>query len=36
MKTSAIFLPFWELMTAIFVWELFVEGLKYLGLVKSK
>jgi len=36
MKTSTIFLPFWKLFAAIFVWYLFLEGLKKLGLVKSK
>lgn len=36
MKTSNIFLPFWNLMAAIFVWFLFLEGLKKVGLIKSK
>ncbi len=34
--TSTIFLPFWKLMAAIFVWYLFVEFLKSVGIVKSK
>lgn len=33
---SGIFLPFWNFMACVFVWYLFVEGLKALGLVKSK
>jgi len=36
MKTSGIFLPFWSLIGAIFAYYLFLEGLKKLGLVKSK
>jgi hypothetical protein len=36
MKTTGVFLPFWQLLGAIFAWYLFVEGLKKLGLVKSK
>ena len=36
MKTSGIFLPFWQLFAYIFVWYLFMEGMKKLGLVKSK
>ncbi len=36
MKTSGVFLPFWKLMGLIFVYYLFVEGLKQLGLVKTK
>lgn len=36
MKTSGIFLPFWQLFAAIFTYYLFIEGLKKLGLVKSK
>jgi len=36
MKASQVFLPFWDLFVAIFVYYLFIEGLKKLGLVKSK
>jgi len=36
MNTKTLFLPFWKLMGMIFVWYLFVEGLKKLGLVKTK
>jgi len=36
MKASDIFLPFWKLMGWLFVYCLFIEGLKKLGLVKSK
>ena len=36
MKASNVFLPFWNLFAAIFVYYLFIEGLKKLGLVKSK
>jgi len=36
MKTDGIFLPFWKLLGAIFIYYLFVEGLKKLGLVQSK
>lgn len=36
MKVSNVFLPFWNLFAAVFVWYLFLEGLKKLGLVKSK
>jgi len=36
MKTTGVFLPFYQLFAAIFVWYLFVEGLKKLGLVKTK
>ena len=36
MKPQNVFLPFWKLFAAIFVWYLFLEGLKKLGLVKSK
>ena len=35
MKTSGVFLPFWNLFAAIFVYYLFIEGLKKLGLVKE-
>ena len=31
-----MFLPFWKLMGVIFVWFLFLEGLKQLGLIKTK
>lgn len=34
--TTTIFLPFWNLFAAIFAWYLFLEGLKKLGLIKSK
>ena len=34
--TSYTFLPFWNFFAAIFVYYLFLEGLKKLGLVKSK
>ena len=30
-----VFLPFWTLMASIFVWFLFLEGLKKLGLIKE-
>jgi hypothetical protein len=36
MKTSNIFLPFWQFMGAVFAWYLFLEGLKKCGLIKSK
>ena len=36
MNTSDVFLPFWDLFAAIFIYYLFIEGLKKLGLVKSK
>ena len=36
MNASNIFLPFWNLFAAIFVFYLFQEALKKLGLVKSK
>ncbi len=36
MNSSTVFLPFWKFIGFIFVWNLFVEGLKQLGLVKSK
>lgn len=36
MEARNIFLPFWQFMAAVFTWYLFVEGLKKLGLVKSK
>jgi len=36
MKPQNIFLPFWNFIAAIIVWYLFLEGLKKLGLVKSK
>lgn len=31
-----MFLPFYRLITAVFVYYLFLEGLKKMGLVKSK
>ncbi len=31
-----MFLPFWRLFTALFTYYLMLEGLKKLGLVKSK
>ena len=36
MTQTNIFLPFWKLFAAIFAWYLFLEGLKKLGLIKSK
>ena len=36
MKTSGVFLPFWSLLGALFAYNLFLEGLKKLGLIKSK
>ena len=39
MKTttaSNLFLPFWKLLGLYFVWCLFLEGLKSMGLIKSK
>ena len=36
MKTSGIFLPFWQFFAVVFMWNFFVEGLKKLGLVKTK
>ncbi len=35
-KGADMFLPFYRLITAIFVYYLFLEGLKKMGLVKSK
>ena len=35
MITSGIFLPFWSLFAAIFVYYLFLEGLKKLGIIKD-
>ena len=35
MKASTIFLPFWNIVAALIVFELFLEGLKQLGLVKT-
>lgn len=34
--TTHLFLPLWQFFVAIFVYYLFLEGLKKLGLVKSK
>lgn len=34
--TSHLFLPLWQFLAAVFVYYLFLEGLKKLGLVKSK
>ncbi len=31
-----MFLPFWNLFVAVFVYYLVLEGLKKLGLIKSK
>ena len=31
-----VFLPFWNIFTAVLVYYLFMEGLKTLGIVKSK
>lgn len=36
MTAKKLFLPFWNMFAAIFVYYLFLEGLKKLGLVKSK
>lgn len=36
METHNIFLPFWHMFSVIFIYHLFIEGLKKLGLVKSK
>ena len=36
MKMSNVFLPFWQLLCAIFVWYLFLEGFKAIGLIKTK
>lgn len=36
MGKTGYFLPFWNLFIALFVWFLMVEGLKKLGLIKSK
>ncbi len=36
MHTSDIFLPFWQFIAFTFVYYMFLEGLKKLGLVKSK
>jgi len=35
MKTSEVFLPFWKFMGWLFVYYLFLEGLKKLGLVSD-
>ncbi len=34
--SEKIFLPFWQLFVALFIWNLMVEAMKKLGLVKSK
>lgn len=34
--TEKVFLPFWNLLTVIFMYHILLEGLKKLGLVKSK
>ncbi len=36
MKTETLFLPFYKFFVAIFVYYLILEGMKKLGLVKSK
>ena len=36
MKASDVFLPFWGLIGALFAYNLFLEGLKRLGFIKSK
>jgi len=33
---TKLFLPLWQLFAAVFVYYLMLEGLKKLGLVKSK
>ena len=34
--TTKLFLPLWQFFAAVFVYYLMLEGLKKLGLVKSK
>ena len=34
--TTKLFLPLWQFFVAIFVYYLMLEGLKKLGLIKSK
>lgn|GEM_PF-1000726 len=34
--TEKVFLPFWNLFVVIFMYHILLEGLKKLGLVKSK
>lgn len=34
--SGKLFLPFWNILVAIFLFHLMQEGLKKLGLVKSK
>jgi len=36
MKTSGVFLPFWQFFAAVFMWYLFVDTLQKMGLVKTK
>ena len=33
---SGLFLPFWELMGVVFVWNLFLEFLGFLGLKQNQ
>ncbi len=33
MKTTGVFLPFWNLIGLLIAWELLQEGLKKLGLL---
>ena len=34
--SNKLFLPFWDLFVALLIFQLLQEGLKKLGLVKSK
>jgi len=34
--TNSLFLPLWQFFAAVFIYYLMLEGLKQLGLVKSK
>ena len=36
MAAKNVFLPFWKFMGIIFVWFLFIEALKGMGLIKTK
>lgn len=36
MSKTSYFLPFWNLFAALFAFYLILEGMKKLGLVKSK
>ena len=35
-QVEHLFLPLWQFLAAVFVYYLFLEGLKKLGLIKSK